>query len=163
MRTGRTYVSEVSELNHDDARKQMIEDLEYVQNRIEFFNIFDEELKNWDGKKLNKRLKTNIKSMVDHLTISFNRDKSFTHEIKINVWSKNANNPICWFTFKGDDKFDYQAFVDKHEYWYSGIYVDLDKRTERIKNSREAVAKYNNKVRAFNKALLELRAAENDL
>ena len=164
MRIKSEYVREAEMLDVKETRKAKIQDLERFETQVEFFLIFNEEIKKWDGKKLTKRLTNNIKSMVDHLTISFNRDKAFD-SIQIKVWEKSYNNPLIWFTFHGDDCecFDYAKFEKDQQYWFTGIYENIEKHEGILKTLKTRVKTYNQAVKAFNDALSNLDKARKAL
>jgi hypothetical protein len=161
MKIGLGYIPEPNELDHHEVASNAMAEKNVYKKKMFFFNLLYAELStNWNGKKLNRRLATALKQKSD-LTISFNRDKTFGHRVKIQAWDSGniAFGDGFSFQFDGDKPFSTEEFENEHPFWFKGVYEQIEHLEQVWVNSKELVEAYNQKVRAFCKAKTELDAS----
>lgn len=164
-KVGIGYVSKAEETTEAVILAYSNKTLKQRKRQVEVYNIFHAELENWHKKKLTIRLKKNLISVLPGVTISFNRDKTWKHTVTIQFWESGAMNFESGFRFEfdGDLPLNIYDFDDRYKYYGVGIHKYIEHIEKVIKNIHSNVDKYNNKVRAFNKARKALETATENL
>jgi hypothetical protein len=165
MRICRDYTPELLNVYSADVKVQKEKELIIMKMKADFFKFLSAELQKCDGKKVTKRVVTNLEKLIkDTYTISFYRhtDK-WTNTVKISAWAKSMSYEERFtFELSNDELFDYLEFKKKQDYWFTGVQETI-KRTEKIlKNVHKIVERYNKAVKKYNDALAKIVEIEKE-